>query len=107
MRLLLLIVFLLQQIPGPHLTATWQGHTLLVIASPGSLYLVGRDYGEQYVGQELVTLRDQGIDDRHDPTNYNTIELRNQNGETIVSLPVPDKPPDQWLMILPLVAIPP
>jgi hypothetical protein len=99
----LLLFLLLFQIPGPHLEAHWQGNTLLIIASPGSLYLVGEAYGEQYIGQELVTLRDRGIDARYNPTKYEAIELRNAHGETIVSLPVPDKPPEQWLMILPIV----
>jgi hypothetical protein len=103
---LLLLALLQPQIPGPHLEAHWQGHTLLVIASPGSLYLVGEAYGEQYVGMEAVTLRDRGVDARYNPTNYDYLELRNANGETVVSLPVPDKPPEVWLVILPIVARP-
>jgi len=106
MRSLLMILLLLLQIPGPHLEAHWQGNTLLVIASPGSIYLVGHDYGEQYIGQELVTLRAEGTDSRYDPTKYDTIELRDQNGNTTVLLPIPDKPPDQQQAFLPLVAKP-
>lgn len=92
------------QIPGPYLTATWQRNTLVIVASPGSLYLVGGNRDDQYIGQEFVTLRASGTDAQYTPIGRTAIELRRpSDGGVIVSLPVPDKPPDVFTVILPLI----
>lgn len=98
---LIMIGFL--QLPEPTLLAEWHGNRLIVVASPGSLYLVGGGLQEQYIGQELVTLRAGNTDQQYTPIGRTAIELRNANGETIASLPVPDKPPETWIVILPIV----
>ena len=103
---LLIFVVLQQQqpLPGPHLEATWRANTLVIIASPGSLYLVGGDREDQYIGQELVTLPAAGVDAQYTPIGRTAIELRRpDDGGVIVSLPVPDKPPPVYTVILPLI----
>jgi hypothetical protein len=102
MRLWLLILVLLQ-LPEPTIVAEWQGNTLVVIASPGSLYLVGGGYPDTYVGMEAVTLRDRNIDTHYDPTRRDALVLKNSSGQAILTLPIPDKPPEQWIVILPIV----
>lgn len=101
--LLLLTPFAL---PEPTLVATWETpHRLVIVASPGSLYLRGGHVADQYIGMEAVTLTDQGTDDAYNPTTRDAIVLKNQSGIEIAVLPIPLKP-KVYQVILPIVAIP-
>lgn len=102
----LLILFLLQ-LPEPTLLAEWQGNTLVVIASPGSLYLTGGNRSDQYIGQELVTLKVSGVDGQYTPIGREAIELRNSNGQVTQTLAIPEKPPEVFEQRLVLIVRPP
>jgi hypothetical protein len=94
------------QLPEPTMLAEWQGNTLVVIASPGSLYLVGGDREDQYIGMEAVTLKASGVDAQYTPIGRKAIELRNNNGQVTQTLAIPEKPPDVFEQRLVLVVKP-
>ena len=110
--IVLLILILLQellQLPEPTLLAEWQGDTLVIIASPGSLYLVGGSLEEQYIGQDHVTLPAYGVSNQYTPIGRTAIELRNSDGLVVAMLPVPplpQVPDDRRRVLLPIVVRP-
>lgn len=106
MMRVLAVLFALLALPEPTLVATWETpHRLVIVASPGSLYLRGGHVADQYIGMEAITLSDQGIDDAYNPTTRDAIVLKNQSGIEVAILPIPLKP-KAYQVILPIVAIP-
>jgi hypothetical protein len=102
MRLWLLILVLLQ-LPEPTLLAEWQGDYLLVTASAGSVYLVGGNRGDSYMGSGTIVMPAYGVDINRTPINRTGLILKNASGQVIASLPIPEKPPEVYTVILPLM----
>lgn len=100
--LALLVSVASAQLPEPTLTLTWEGDTLIVAASPGSLFLVGGGRPDTYVGQELISLPAAGVDGAYTPAGRSRIELR-ANGAVVAWLPIPERE----RIILPVVVRPP
>ena len=98
-----LLILVLLQLPEPTLIAEWQGNTLVVAASPGSIYLLGGNRGDMYMGSEAVVMPAYGVDLNRTPINRTGLVLKNASGQVIASLPIPEKPPDVYTVILPLM----
>lgn len=100
---LLVLVLLGNPLPEPTLLAEWQGNTLIVAASPGSIYLVGGDRGDMYMGSEAVVMPAYGVDLNRTPINRTGLVLKNASGQVVASLPIPEKPPEVYTVILPIM----
>lgn len=94
MIIVLLILELLQQ---PTIDMQWVGSTLIVTASPGSLYLIGGDRHDTYIGQGLVILPTKGIDHNRNPHTRTAIILKDNNGSIIAITPI------RYTVILPII----
>ena len=72
-----------------YIAAHWDGDTLIVQASPGSLYLRGGFRDDQYVGQEFVTLPAYGVSDLVTPIGRDSLILKNTSNQVIAEIPIP------------------
>lgn len=100
---MILLLIILGLLPEPTLLAEWQGNTLVVAASPGSIYLVGGNRGDMYMGSEAVVMPAYGVDLNRTPINRTGLVLKNASGQVVASLPIPEKPPEVYTVILPLM----
>lgn len=88
----------------PSITAHWQTRDLLIVqASPGSLYLTGGYRDDQYVGQGLVTLPTGNVSIAYAPQLREAIVLKDSSGLVIAQIAIPERPPEVFTVILPLI----
>jgi len=77
------------QEPQAFIVAHWDGDTLIVQASPGSLSLVGGGRDPQYIGREFVTLPASGVSIAYAPQLREGIILKDASDQIIASIPIP------------------
>lgn len=102
---LLWLLILLQG--SPAIAAVWVGDSLIVSAPSGSMYLVGGNRGDAFItraADEPVALPAYGVDANITPLGRDAIIVKNQHGDVIVTIPIPEKPPRVWVVILPIIA---
>jgi len=95
------------------LTATWRDSRVLVVswhaAEPVRLYLMGGGRNDEWIERAGIVASGQielptgGVDQAEAPQYRQWIELRNANSQTVAHLAVPERPPEQWVVILPIV----